>query len=495
MTSKLRRYTLLTLLSACCFWFAIAAPGQAHWADLATAEITIPAIAQLNDSADALSNNQTTAEISLIYPTNLTAFADDDTSGRLSDEEINRHLPQLQTFFQDRIQLKDGLNQPADLIVRSHSSVSPSSGQVAPKTHTNLQLSYTWPAAVQGIEIDYNLFVPEAPQATCLATISQAGQFTSHVFTPKKTTLLLTPGESLFSSGKWALTLIGVFAWGAAHSMSPGHGKTLVAAYLVGERATPLHAVFLAAITTITHTIGVLALGLVTLFAARYILPEQLYPWLSLVSGCMVIAIGGNLLWQRWRRHAAKKDSSHQMYSHDHDQIHPSEPAHSRQLELVNSHHADSAHSHDHGHTHHHDQPHHHTHAEHSHAEHLHAEHLHGGHSHSHLPPLGETVTWRSLLFLGFSAGLVPCPAALVLLLGAIALGNPLSGLILVLVFSLGLSLVLTVLGLLLVYAKQLFKHLPTAQLSWTRWLPMASAVGIVVVGVGISTRSLLQVF
>ncbi len=98
-------------------------------------------------------------------------------------------------------------------------------------------------------------------------------------------------------------------------------------------------------------------------------------------------------------------------------------------------------------------------------------------------------------MFLGFSAGLVPCPAALVLLLGAIALGNPLSGLILVLVFSLGLSLVLTVLGLILVHAKQLFKYLPTAQLAWTRWLPMASAVGIVVIGIGISTRSLLQVF
>ena len=468
MTSKLRRYSLLILLSACCFWFAIAAPSQAHWDDLATAKITIPAVAQPNDPADGPSINQTTADIDLIYPTTLTAFADDDASGQLSDEEINRHLSQLQTFFQDRIQLKDNLNQPAALIVRSHSSVSPSRGQVAPKTHTNLQLSYTWPAAVQGIEIDYNLFDPKAPQATCLATISQAGQVTSHVFTPKKTTFLLTPGESLFNNSKWALTLIGVFAWGAAHSMSPGHGKTLVAAYLVGERATPLHAIFLAAITTVTHTVGVFAVGLVTLFAARYILPEQLYPWLSLVSGCMVIAIGGNLLWQHWRRYAAKKASSQQVHGHHHDSMHNS-----------------SMHSHDHSHTYHHDRPHHHAHEEHS----------HGGHSHSHLPPLGEAVTWRSLLFLGFSAGLVPCPAALVLLLGAIALGNPLSGLILVLVFSLGLSMVLTVLGLILVYAKQLFKHLPTAQLSWTRWLPMASAVGIMVIGVGISTRSLLQVF
>ena len=466
MTHKLRRYGLF-LLSICCFWLAIAVPSQAHWADLATAEITISEMAPPENSP----NNQTNADIALIYPTSLTAFADDDASGRLSDEEINRHQPQLQSFFEDRIQLKDGLNQPAALTVRTHSSVAPSSGQVAPSTHTRLQLSYRWPTAVQSIEIDYSLFVEGAPQASCLATISQAGQFTSHVFTPEKTTLRLTPGGSLFSNGKWALTLVGVFAWGAAHSMSPGHGKTLVGAYLVGERATPLHAIFLATVTTVTHTVGVFALGLVTLFAARYILPEQLYPWLSLLSGCMVIAIGGNLLWQRWRRYTAKKDSHH----HD----------------LAHSHHHEHSH-HDHSH---HDHSHHeHSHHEHSHHEHSHGEHSHGGHTHSHLPAAGEPVTWRSLLLLGFSAGLVPCPAALVLLLGAIALGNPLSGLILVLVFSLGLSLVLTVLGLLLVYAKQLFKHLPTAQQSWMRWLPIASAVGIIVIGGGISTRSLLQV-
>ncbi|MGB3299581.1 MAG: sulfite exporter TauE/SafE family protein [Phormidesmis sp.] len=487
MTHKLRRYSLLTLLSACCFWLAIAAPSQAHWADLATAEITIPSVAQVDSPLNGLSNNQTEADIALTYPTELTAFADDDASGQLSDREISRHHAQLQAFFQDRIQLKDGLNQLAALTVSPRIGAVSPSGQAAPNTHTGLQLSYTWPAAVQGIEIDYNLFVQEAPQATCLATISQAGQFTSYVFTPTKTTLLLTPGGSLFSSGKWALTLIGVFAWGAAHSMSPGHGKTLVGAYLVGERATPLHAIFLAAITTVTHTVGVFALGLVTLFAARYILPEQLYPWLSLVSGCMVIAIGGNLLWQRWRRYAAKKGSGHEVHGHGHAEIHPHEPAHGRQHDVAHSHPHDSAHSHSHSHAR--------AHGQHSHDGHSHDGHSHGGHAHSHLPASGDPITWRSLLLLGLSAGLVPCPAALVLLLGAIALGNPLSGLILVLVFSLGLSLVLTVLGLVLVYAKQLFKHLPTAQQSWMRWLPMASAVGIVVIGVGISTRSLLQVF
>lgn len=453
MPRKLRRYRWLAVLGACCFWLAIASPSQAHWADLATAEITVQAAG--------------TAEIALTYPTQLTAFADDDASGQLSDEEISRHRPQLQTFFQERISLQDGLNQPAVLTVSPRSGTGSPTGQAAPDTHTGLQLAYRWPAAVQAIKINYDLFVPQAPKATCLATISQTGQFTSHVFTPTKTTLLLTPGGPVLNNGKWMLTLIGVFAWGAVHSMSPGHGKTLVGAYLVGERATPLHAIFLAAVTTVTHTVGVFALGLVTLFAARYILPEQLYPWLSLVSGCMVIAIGVNLLWQR-RKH-------NHGHTHDHQQAHK----HSH-TEYSHAGHSHAAHSH----------------GGHAHAAHSHSGHSHDGHSHSHLPvQAGEPITWRSLLLLGFSAGLVPCPAALVLLLGAIALGNPLSGLILVLVFSLGLSLVLTVLGLMLVYAKQLFQNLPTAQLAWVRWLPIASAFGIVAIGVGISTRSLLQVF
>ncbi len=491
MTHKLRRYSLLALLSACCLWFATAAPSQAHWADLATAEITIQEGTVQSDQA------RSEAQMTLTYPTQLTAFADDDASGQLSDAEINRHSTQLQTFLQDRIQLKDNQNQLAALSIQPRSGVVEPSGQVTPNTHTRLQLTYRWPAIVQNIQIDYTLFLPGVPAATCLATISQAGQFTSHVFTPQETTFALTPAGTLFENGKWALTLIGVFAWGAAHSMSPGHGKTLVGAYLVGERATPRHAIFLAMTTTITHTLGVFALGLVTLFAARYVLPEQLYPWLSLISGSMVIAVGANLLWQRSRLSAVKKRNSSGKQSHSHHHDHD---AHNH------GHHDHSHASHDHSHDDHshasHDHSHDdHSHDDHSHENHGHSHHAHGGHSHSHLPaPTGQPVTWRSLLILGFSAGLVPCPAALVLLLGAIALGNPLSGLILVVVFSLGLSLVLTALGLSLVYAKQWFQRWPMPksswmQSSWMQWLPVASAAGIVLIGIGISAQSLQQVF
>ena len=104
-------------------------------------------------------------------------------------------------------------------------------------------------------------------------------------------------------------------------------------------------------------------------------------------------------------------------------------------------------------------------------------------------------MTWRSLWLLGLSAGLVPCPAALVLLLGAIAIGNPFLGLVLVLVFSLGLSVVLTALGLILVYAKQMFEQLPAPKRALIKWLPTASTCEVVGIGVGLFTRSLLQIF
>lgn len=102
-------------------------------------------------------------------------------------------------------------------------------------------------------------------------------------------------------------------------------------------------------------------------------------------------------------------------------------------------------------------------------------------------------MSWRRLVGLGLSAGLVPCPAALVLLLGAIAFGNPISGLLLVISFSLGLASVLAGLGLVLVSAKQMFKQVPMPRFRAMQWLPLASAVAITAIGLGISTRSIMQ--
>jgi ABC-type nickel/cobalt efflux system permease component RcnA len=108
------------------------------------------------------------------------------------------------------------------------------------------------------------------------------------------------------------------FFWGAAHALSPGHGKTIVTAYLVGQRGTPRHAALLGLITTSTHTVGVFALGLFTLALSQFIVPETLYPWINLLSGLLVVGIGAAVLSQRWRAH-----EHHHGHSHNHA---PKEP-------------------------------------------------------------------------------------------------------------------------------------------------------------------------
>ena len=104
-------------------------------------------------------------------------------------------------------------------------------------------------------------------------------------------------------AGLIAISLLLAAFWGAAHALTPGHGKAIVAGYLVGSRGKPRHAVALGLIVTVTHTIGVFALGLVTLGLSAFILPEQLYPWLTLASGLLVVGVGASVLRRRLRSH------------------------------------------------------------------------------------------------------------------------------------------------------------------------------------------------
>ncbi|AVH66257.1 nickel/cobalt transporter [Nostoc sp. 'Peltigera membranacea cyanobiont' N6] len=228
------------------------------------------------------------------------------------------------------------------------------------------------------------------------------------------------------------------FLWGGLHALSPGHGKTIVGAYLVGSRSNAKHALFLGLTVTVTHTASIFLLGLVTLGTSQFVLTEQLYPWLSVISGLLVIGIGLNLFISRLQGH-----------SHDHE-------------------HENHQHSHDHHHHHHH-------------------------HEHSHLPSHGDvsSMKWSSLLALGISGGLLPCPSALVVLLSAIAMGRVGFGLALVSAFSLGLAAVLTGIGLMLVYAKNRFEHLPL-QIPRIKMLPVASALCITLIGLGITSQALL---
>lgn len=275
-----------------------------------------------------------------------------------------------------------------------------------------------------------------------------------------------------------AVALLGLLiamALGALHAFSPGHGKTVVGAYLIGSRGTPRHAAFLGLMVTITHTIGVFALGLVTLFASQYVVPERLFPILSFVSGGIVVVIGLSLFVRRLRAalgHAGPAHASHDHLQHD--------PVHD-----------DHAHVHDLPH---HEHPHH-EHAGDSSVAHPHV-HSHGGRAHSHLPPGadGAPVSWRSLLALGISGGLLPCPSALVVLLSAISLHRVGYGLLLVVAFSLGLAATLTAIGLAFVYAGRFMKLSATASSSrLVRALPAVSAFVIMCVGVVVCYEALAQ--
>ena len=185
------------------------------------------------------------------------------------------------------------------------------------------------------------------------------------------------------------------YAFGAVHALSPGHGKTLVGAYLVGSRGTPQAALWLGLTTTVTHTLAIFILGITTLLASHYIDLDQIYPILGVVSGVAICLVGLRLLAMRL------KDGHH--HHHDH----------------------------------------------HSHSEHHH-------HHHDDSPTDDSpTADWSSILAIGISGGLVPCPSALVLLLSAIALHQIAYGLVLIGGFSLGLASVLTSLGLAAVYGQQ----------------------------------------
>jgi ABC-type nickel/cobalt efflux system permease component RcnA len=266
----------------------------------------------------------------------------------------------------------------------------------------------------------------------------------------------ITPTIALFG-------LLLAFGLGAMHAMSPGHGKTVVGAYLVGSRGTIKHALFLGATVTITHTLGVFVLGLVTLFASNYILPEKLLPFLSFVSGLLVLYIGLTMFKSRLFSALGWETAGHH-HHHGHD------------------------HSHEHGHHHHHHGEHHHDH-DHSHHSHDAFTHTHDGHTHSHLPP--DEISWKSLLALGISGGLLPCPSALVLMLSAINLGRVGYGLILTTAFSFGLAATLTAVGLIFLYGGKLVGGSKFGESRLVKTLPVFSAFVIACLGAVICYQSL----
>jgi len=228
---------------------------------------------------------------------------------------------------------------------------------------------------------------------------------------------------------------------GALHALEPGHGKTVVAAYLVGSRGTAKHAVLLGFVVTASHTAGVYLLGAATLYASRYIVSDQLYPWLGAISGLSVAALGIFIFLRHWTGESG----------------------------------------------------------EHSHAP---------GESHSHwflsmfrkAPPrvsskmVDRPLSLRELCMLGITGGIVPCPAALVVLLSAFSLHRVAFGLFLITAFSLGLAAVLVIVGLTMVYAKRAMSSRLRTGGAVLQYLPFLSSACMVLLGAGITASAVASV-
>lgn len=271
---------------------------------------------------------------------------------------------------------------------------------------------------------------------------------------------------------------------GAAHAISPGHGKTVMAAYLVGSRGSARHAVALGLVVTVSHTLGVLGLAAVTMAASTLLPPERLYPVLGVASGSIVVAIGLWLVVGRWRAWTASR-------AHAHDDGHGHDSADDRA----------AAHAHEHAHEHRHE--HRHEPAQEREAPHMPVvvaeagAHRHGlGPAHRHAPAYGSRLTWRGLFSLGLAGGLVPSASALLLLLGSLSAGRPALGLLLVVGFGAGMAVVLSGVGLALVYASRLVERLPaTPTLGRLAGLvPTATAVAVLALGLVLTGGALHQV-
>lgn len=308
---------------------------------------------------------------------------------------------------------------------------------------------------------------------------------------------------ALVSSEMTPTVLLGTlglaFVLGALHALTPGHGKTMVAAYLVGSRGTVSQAIMLGIVVTITHTASVFLLGIACMVAFQYVVPDKVIPWLGFLSGLMVTGVGATLLLGRLAGKDWGHGHSHEHGGHSHGHSH----SHGRARE---------------GHSHSHSQPHSHSHS-HSHS------HQDGGqehslrhsliaHPHAHVarefnlqecepvsvpvarevrdaPVEQDAVSLWALVGLGISGGLVPCPEALVVLLAAISLNKLFLGMLVLVAFSAGLASLLVLIGILVVSATRMSRRYYPSDETITR-VSMISYIFICGMGLVIAIRSLV---
>jgi ABC-type nickel/cobalt efflux system permease component RcnA len=283
-----------------------------------------------------------------------------------------------------------------------------------------------------------------APPVAPLAPASHSqntprSRFTELISTQGKLNLWVLLSAALIAAGL-----------GALHALEPGHGKTIVAAYLVGTRGTARHAVLLGIVVTAAHTAGVYLLGGLTLYASRYIVPEQLYPWLGAISGLSVAGLGIFI----FLRHLTGETGEH---SHAPGERHShwflsmfKQPTRTERANRVAI--SDDAN------------------------------------------PVERALSLRELCMLGITGGIVPCPAALVVLLSAFSLHRIGFGLFLITAFSFGLAAVLVIVGLTIVYAKRVLSSRVRTGNTAVRYLPFLSSAFMVALGVGIAASAIASV-
>ena len=256
------------------------------------------------------------------------------------------------------------------------------------------------------------------------------------------------PFAGLLAKHGLSLVLVGLVvaaAFGAWHALLPGHGKTLMAAYMVGSSSKVRHAVSVGSAVAIMHTASVLGLGLLVLTLEQTFRPEALYPWLGLLSGLVALGLGAYLLISRLSAWGLERKAT---AAEDHD-------------------HTDHDREHGHGHR-------------------------HGPGGHRHVLPEGTPLSSKGILALALAGGILPAPIALVVLLGAIEAHRVAYGLALVMAFSTGLALALIAVGMGALRAREAVARRLSSTVG--RLVPVLSASAIVGVGVYLTARAAVQV-
>ena len=238
------------------------------------------------------------------------------------------------------------------------------------------------------------------------------------------------------------LALLLAMVFGALHALGPGHGKTLMAAYLVGAGGRPRQAVAVGGAVAVMHTASVLGLGFLVLSATRVFAPERVYPWLGLLSGLVALGLGAGLLVTRL---GAWSDGRREPHEHE-----ASEPS-----------------------------------------GHVHSNPAGGGHGHTHTVPDALVLSRRGLIALAVAGGILPSPTALVVLLAAVAFHRVAYGLTLIAAFSMGLAAALIVVGILALRARDLVSRRMSGSVG--RLVPVLSASAIVALGLVLTVRGFVQ--